>query len=263
MRIPLTHFRFGSIMFFLTRRKMIAGVSASAAASVAGCVSSDPNASVNAAAMAPSPPPSHPAVVADAVEPQYGTVYGQIKDGEFTVAAVQLSQVNSAFLRSNVAYATKEAPGTIVVDPANHFLYHVEDGGRATRYGVGVGREGFVWAGDATIKSKQEWPDWYPPKEMIERKPELKKTLSQLQSGIGMHGGERNPLGARAMYLWQGDHDTYFRIHGTVEPWTIGQSVSSGCIRMINQDVMDLYQKTPVGTRVVVLGSSGAKVARV
>ena len=169
----------------------------------------------------------------------------------------------SAFLRKNVSYDTKEAPGTIVVDPANHFLYHVEEGGRATRYGVGVGREGFVWAGDATIKSKQEWPDWYPPKEMIERKPELKKVLSQLQSGIGMHGGEKNPLGARAMYLWQGNKDTYFRIHGTVEPWTIGQSVSSGCIRMINQDVMDLYQKTPVGTRVVVLGSSGAKVARV
>jgi lipoprotein-anchoring transpeptidase ErfK/SrfK len=178
------------------------------------------------------------------------------------VPAIKLAQIDSAFLRKNVSYDTKEAPGTIVVDPANHYLYHVEDGGRATRYGVGVGREGFVWAGDATIKSKQEWPDWYPPKEMIERKPELKKVLTELQSGIGMHGGPGNPLGARAMYLWQGNQDTYFRIHGTVEPWTIGQSVSSGCIRMINQDVMDLYQKTTVGTRVVVLGSAGAaKVA--
>jgi lipoprotein-anchoring transpeptidase ErfK/SrfK len=250
-------------MFFLTRRKMIAGVSASAAASVAGCVSSDPNASVNAAAMAPSPPPSHPAVMADAVEPQYGAVYGQIKDGEFTVPAVQLAQVNSAFLRTNVAYATKESPGTIVVDPANHYLYHVEDGGRATRYGVGVGREGFVWYGDATIKSKQEWPDWYPPKEMVDRRPDLKKSMVALQSGEGMHGGPANPLGARAMYLWQGNHDTYFRIHGTNEPWTIGSSQSSGCIRMINQDAMDLYQKTPVGTRVVVLASPGAQPAKV
>jgi lipoprotein-anchoring transpeptidase ErfK/SrfK len=248
-------------MSILTRRSIIAGVSASAAASLAGCVSSNPNASV-AAAIPPSAPPAQPAM-ASAVEPQYGSVYGDVSGEPHPVPAIKLAQIDSAFLRKNVSYDTKETPGTIVVDPANHFLYHVEDGGRATRYGVGVGREGFVWAGDATIKSKQEWPDWYPPKEMIERKPELKKTLSQLQSGIGMHGGERNPLGARAMYLWQGDHDTYFRIHGTVEPWTIGQSVSSGCIRMINQDVMDLYQKTPVGTRVVVLGSSGAKVARV
>jgi lipoprotein-anchoring transpeptidase ErfK/SrfK len=250
-------------MSILTRRSIIAGVSASAAASLAGCVSSNPNASV-AAAIPPSAPPSpaHSAM-ADAIEPQYSSVYGDISGEPHPVPAIKLSQIDSAFLRKSVSYDTKEAPGTIVVDPANHFLYHVEEGGRATRYGVGVGREGFVWAGDATIKSKQEWPDWYPPKEMIERKPELKKVLSQLQSGIGMHGGEKNPLGARAMYLWQGSKDTYFRIHGTVEPWTIGQSVSSGCIRMINQDVMDLYQKTPVGTRVVVLGSSGAKVARV
>ncbi|MCI0736752.1 MAG: L,D-transpeptidase, partial [Beijerinckiaceae bacterium] len=141
-------------------------------------------------------------------------------------------------------------------------LYHVEEGGRATRYGVGVGREGFVWAGNATIKSKQEWPDWYPPKEMIARKPELKKSLTQLQSGIGMHGGAGNPLGARAMYLWQGNKDTYFRIHGTVEPWTIGQSVSSGCIRMINQDAIHLYERTPVGTKVVVMGSPSAQQAK-
>jgi L,D-transpeptidase catalytic domain/Oxidoreductase molybdopterin binding domain len=139
----------------------------------------------------------------------------------------------------------------------NHYLYRVEDGGRATRYGVGVGREGF-WYGEATIKSKQEWPDWYPPKEMMDRRSDLKKSMVALQSGEGMHGGPANPLGARAMYLWQGNHDTYFRIHGTNEPWTIRSSQSSGCIRMINQDAMDLYQKTPVGTRVVVLASPGA-----
>ena len=251
-------------MFFLTRRKMIAGVSASAAASVAGCVSSDPNASINAAAIAPaSPPPDHPAAVADTVEPNHNAVYAEVKDGEFIVPAVQLSQINSAFLRTNVAYATTEAPGTIVIDPANHYLYHVESGGRATRYGVGVGRQGFVWYGDATIKGKQEWPDWYPPKEMMDRRPDLKHSMVALRSGEGMHGGPANPLGARAMYLWQGNHDTYFRIHGTNEPWTIGSSQSSGCIRMINQDAMDLYQKTPVGTRVVVLQSPGAQPAKV
>jgi lipoprotein-anchoring transpeptidase ErfK/SrfK len=251
-------------MSILSRRMMITGASASAAACLAGCVSTDPNPAINAAAVTPpaAPPPSGPHM-ADAVvgEPQYSAIYGAVTGDPFPVPAIKLSQIDSAYLRKNVAYVTKEAPGTVVVDPANHYLYHVEEGGKATRYGVGVGREGFVWAGDATIKSKQEWPDWYPPKEMIQRKPELKKQLSQLQSGIGMHGGERNPLGARAMYLWQGNKDTYFRIHGTVEPWTIGQSVSSGCIRMINQDVMDLYQKTAVGTRVVVLGSSGAKLA--
>jgi lipoprotein-anchoring transpeptidase ErfK/SrfK len=124
------------------------------------------------------------------------------------------------------------------------------------RYGVGVGREGFGWSGVATIKSKQEWPDWYPPKEMIERQPGLKKTLAQLQSGIGMPGGLHNPLGARAMYLWQDNKDTLFRIHGTLEPHSIGKSVSSGCIRMINQDVVDLYSRTAVGTKVVVIPAS-------
>src|SRR5450759_3665232 len=142
--------------------------------------------------------------------------------------------------------------GTLI-DPHNHFLYLVQGGGRALRYGVGVGRQGFGWSGAATIHNKQEWPDWYPPKEMIQRQPELRRQMSELQGGLGMPGGPRNPLGSRAMYLWQGNKDTLYRIHGTVEPWTIGKSVSSGCIRMINQDVMDLYQRTPVGARVVVL----------
>jgi lipoprotein-anchoring transpeptidase ErfK/SrfK len=122
-------------------------------------------------------------------------------------------------------------------------------------YGVGVGRQGFGWTGTATIHDKQEWPDWYPPKEMIARQPDLRRALTELRSGLGMHGGPRNPLGARAMYLWQGNKDTLYRIHGTIEPWTIGKSVSSGCIRMINQDAVDLYGRVRVGTRVVVLPS--------
>ncbi|HEY8030940.1 MAG TPA: L,D-transpeptidase [Methylocella sp.] len=246
-------------MIILTRRTMIAGVSASAATCLAGCANTNPNPSLNAAAVSGAPPPSpaNPAM-ADATEPNYNAIYAESKDANFTVPAVNTSQVDSSFLRKNVSYATNEGPGTIVVDPANHFLYHVEGGGRATRYGVGVGRDGFRWAGEATIKSKQEWPDWYPPKEMLDRRPDLMPHMVDLQSGIGMHGGPANPLGARAMYLWQGNQDTYFRIHGTNEPWTIGTSQSSGCIRMINQDAMDLYEKTPVGTRVVVLGSPGA-----
>ncbi len=259
-----TRFWYGPAMFLLTRRKMIIGASASAAG-LAGCVSSNPTPAIDAAAIPASPPPSgaEPPAMAGDVAPKYSAIYAEMKDGEFTVPAVKLAQIDPAFLRKSVAYATKEAPGVIVIDPANHFLYHVEEGGRATRYGVGVGREGFVWAGEATIKSKQEWPDWYPPKEMIERRPDLKKVMVELQSGVGMHGGPANPLGARAMYLWQGDHDTLFRIHGTNEPWTVGQSQSSGCIRMINQDAIDLYQKTLVGARVVVLASRGAQPAKI
>ena len=122
-------------------------------------------------------------------------------------------------------------------------------------YGVGVGNEGFAWWGKAVVHDKQEWPDWYPPKEMIQRRPDLRGQLTELQSGIGVPGGPSNPLGARAMYLWQGNKDTLYRIHGTNEPWTVGTSVSSGCIRMINQDAIDLYARTPAGTNVVVLTS--------
>jgi lipoprotein-anchoring transpeptidase ErfK/SrfK len=157
------------------------------------------------------------------------------------------------FWRRDVDYRSNEPAGTIVVDPKRHYLYHVQGNGRARRYGVGVGREGFAWAGTAAINSKQEWPDWYPPKEMIERQPDLKRSVAQLQSGLGVAGGPHNPLGARAMYLWQDNKDTLFRIHGTLEPGSIGHSVSSGCIRMVNQDVIDLYATVAPGTKVVVL----------
>jgi lipoprotein-anchoring transpeptidase ErfK/SrfK len=166
-----------------------------------------------------------------------------------------LSDVDPTYLRKTVYYPTSELAGTIIVDPHNHFLYLVEGEGRALRYGVGVGREGFGWSGVAMVHDKQTWPDWYPPKEMVQRQPELRRQLAELRGGLGMPGGPRNPLGARAMYLWQGNKDTLFRIHGTVEPWTIGKSVSSGCIRMINQDVIDLYQRTSAGAKVVVLSS--------
>jgi lipoprotein-anchoring transpeptidase ErfK/SrfK len=180
-------------------------------------------------------------------------VYAALSDEQFPVSAVSLTEIDPAFWRQTVSYYTGEPPGTIVIDTRNHFLYFVEANGQAIRYGVGVGREGFGWSGIATIHDKREWPDWYPPKEMIERQPEIKRQMSELQSGLGMQGGPRNPLGARAMYLWQDNKDTLFRIHGTVEPWTIGKNVSSGCIRMINQDAIDLYQRAAVGTKVVVL----------
>jgi lipoprotein-anchoring transpeptidase ErfK/SrfK len=195
------------------------------------------------------PRPSDPTVLGS-----HAGLYGAVAGEPFRVSAVDLSQIPPQFLRRTVAYPTNEPPGTIVIDPASHFLYLVQEGGQAIRYGVGVGRQGFGWSGIANVHVKREWPDWYPPKEMIQRQPELRQQLAELQSGIGMPGGQRNPLGARALYLWQGNKDTLYRIHGTVEPWTIGSSVSSGCIRMINQDVIDLYQRTPINAKVVVLG---------
>jgi lipoprotein-anchoring transpeptidase ErfK/SrfK len=184
---------------------------------------------------------------------RYAAVYAPVGGERFPIAAITLSDINPEYLRRTVAYATQEPPGTIVIDPQNRFLYLVQGGGQAIRYGVGVGRQGFGWSGTATVRSKQEWPDWYPPKEMIARQPEIRRQVSNLRGGLGMPGGLRNPLGSRAMYLWQGNQDTLYRIHGTIEPWTIGTSVSSGCIRMVNQDVIDLYQRTPVGAKVVVL----------
>jgi lipoprotein-anchoring transpeptidase ErfK/SrfK len=165
-------------------------------------------------------------------------------------------RMDPIYVRRAVYYPSSETPGTVIVDVQNRFLYSIEGSGRATRYGIGVGRQGFSWSGIATVHDKQEWPDWYPPKEMIERKPELMSQVSVLQSGLGVPGGPANPLGARALYLWQGNKDTLYRIHGTNEPWTIGRNVSSGCIRMLNQDVVDLYRRTPVGAKVVVLASN-------
>ncbi|MCB1522783.1 MAG: L,D-transpeptidase [Rhodoblastus sp.] len=148
--------------------------------------------------------------------------------------------VAAEYLRAEVDYKTSERPGTIVVDTRDKHLYLVQEGGRAIRYGIGVGRPGFTWAGVKTITRKAEWPGWTPPPEMIKRRPDLPKH---------MEGGPENPLGARALYLGS----SLYRIHGTNEPYTIGQNVSSGCIRMMNHDVEDLYDRVRVGTKVIVL----------
>lgn len=202
-------------------------------------------------------PPPPPPPLSDPTPDDYAAMYAPVPGDKFPIPGVPQGSVNPAFLRRKVAYNGAEPPGTIVIDPARRYLYLVQPGGAAIRYGVGVGREGFGWSGEATINSKQEWPDWYPPKEMIDRQPELKKTVVKLQSGVGVAGGLRNPLGARALYLYQNGKDTLFRIHGTNEPRTIGSRVSSGCIRMVNQDVMDLYARTPLGAKVVVLSGPG------
>ena len=144
------------------------------------------------------------------------------------------------FKRQIVSYATHEAPGTVIIDTPNTYLYLVLGNGRALRYGIGVGREGFAWAGTQTISKKAEWPDWTPPPEMVARQPYLPRFMA---------GGPSNPLGARAMYLG----GTEYRIHGTNAPETIGTRVSSGCIRLVNEDVIDLYGRVSVGAKVIVL----------
>jgi lipoprotein-anchoring transpeptidase ErfK/SrfK len=179
--------------------------------------------------------------------PSYGA-YGAMEDDGYEIPAVDTSQINPSFLRQEMAYGGHEGPGTIIVDPASRHLLYVRGGGRATRYGVGVGREGFGWSGIAQVRRKSEWPSWTPPSQMIARQPELEEFAE------GMPGGLDNPLGARAMYLYQGARDTLYRIHGTNEPESIGTRVSSGCIRLINQDVIDLYDRVDIGSKVVVLG---------
>ena len=148
--------------------------------------------------------------------------------------------IDPQYLPRMVGYVGKEAPGTIVIDTNRRFLYLVLEGGKAKRYGVGVGRPGFEWAGTHTVTAKAEWPTWTPPEEMRQRQPDLPDAVD---------GGPDNPLGARALYLG----DTLYRIHGSNEPWSIGHAVSSGCIRMRNEDVIDLYDRVGVGTKVVVI----------
>ena len=233
------------------RRFLLLGGAASLTLTLAGCNSSARQGQL--AARAPNPKAETlSAAERAAASPRYTSLYGAVSD-KFPINALKPGVVPEAYWRMEVDYVSGEQPGTIIVDPRAHYLYFILSGDRAMRYGVGVGKEGFGWNGVATIKSKQEWPDWYPPMEMIERDPSIKERVGTLQSGIGVPGGLSNPLGARAMYLWQGNKDTLFRIHGTLEPWTIGKNVSSGCIRMVNQDVIDLYNRVAAGATVKVI----------
>ena len=200
-----------------------------------------------------------PAPVAEArpqIAPDALRRYAAIADEPFPVAAVDPRDLKARNVRQVVDYATREPPGTIVVDPYRRFLYLVTEGGKAMRYGVGVGKAGFEFTGEATVARKASWPRWTPTPDMIRRDPARNGRWAG-----GMPGGDRNPLGARALYLFKDGKDTLYRIHGTTEPWSIGEAVSSGCIRMLNQDVIDLHQRVPTGTKVVVLGSRGTSHA--
>ncbi len=162
------------------------------------------------------------------------------------------NQPPEAFRPQMVKFRTAEKPGTIIIDGNQHFLYLVQPGHQAIRYGIGVGREGFGWAGIVRVGRTAEWPTWTPPAEMVARDPNAAKWAG------GQPGGPDNPLGARALYLYEGDRDTIYRIHGTPEPWTIGLDVSSGCIRMNNDDIVDLHSRIQVGAKVIVLMQGAA-----
>lgn len=180
------------------------------------------------------------------LDPSYADTYAGFEDGGFRIEPVNLSRMNPRFLRQEVAFSGRETPGSIIVDIPARLLYFVLPGGRAMRYGVGVGREeAFNIKGKATVQRKAEWPRWIPTPEMIAREP---KRYGPFKDGLD--GGLKNPIGARALYLYQNGKDTYARLHGTTEPYSIGTMVSSGCIRLMNQDIIDLYERVPIGATV-------------
>ncbi len=165
-------------------------------------------------------------------------------DEEFEIATRNLAMIPPNFRKRRIRHDTGYPVGTIVIDTAERYLYFQLEDGRAFRYGVGIGRAGFSWTGEATIQRKAKWPDWWPPAAMRRREPHLPRQMA---------GGIDNPLGARALYLYQNGRDTLYRIHGTAESYSIGQAVSSGCVRVINEEVVDLYEIVPIGTRVIVI----------
>lgn len=177
------------------------------------------------------------------------------QDGAFNIPAIPLEKLPTQYRRQSVAFQTDEAPGTIIINPGAYTLHYVTGKNTAIRYGIAVGKAGFEWSGVANVTDRKQWPSWTPPAEMIARKPELAKYEK------GQPGGLTNPLGARALYLTTNGVDYGYRIHGTPEWQSIGSNASSGCIRMINQDVIDLFSRVPAGAKVIVLNADGSMPA--
>ena len=182
--------------------------------------------------------------------PLTGAQYGDLRDGDRTVSALPLDRIDPRYLRQEVDYPTREKPGTVVVDTKARFLYFIEPGGKAIRYGVGLGRDGYAWSGRGVIQSKSKWPRWTPPNEMVDRQPDL-KSVSAARGGAVP--GLNNPLGARALYIFKDGKDTLYRIHGTPDWQSVGKATSSGCVRMFNQDVIDLFDRVTPKSEIVVI----------
>ena len=219
-----------------SRRAVLAGLASLGALALAGC-STTGTTRVTAPAE-----PVRPAVPADVL-----AMYAARPEEEYPVPAADVSVINPVYWRQEVANPTGEPAGSVVVDTANYFLYFTMPDGRAMRYGVGLGRAGFEWSGKGHIAYQRKWPVWTPPSEMIERQPELEMYRH------GQPPGLLNALGARALYIHQGNRDTLYRVHGTMDVATIGKAVSSGCVRLLFQDVIDLADRVPSGAPIVVI----------
>lgn len=211
----------------LNRRSFLVGSAVGlGAAGLAGCVSPD-----------------------DMMRAEAAKLYGPVPHDKFAIPAVDISKVDPKYFRQKVRYDSKEAPGTIIIDPGKFHLYRIEGDGMATRYGANVSRPGFLWSGEVYVGRKAEWPTWTPPKEMIARQPEARKYAG------GMPGGLENPLGARVLYLYKNGVYTVYTIYSTSDPDTIGAGITSGCTGLLSQDMIDLYSRTPVKTKVVMLAA--------
>ncbi|WP_434058443.1 L,D-transpeptidase [Coralliovum pocilloporae] len=213
----------------LTRRQFVGAGASAAALALAGCQTTRDG---------------DPSFISNFAED-----YGPRPEEKFPLPAISPSVLKPQLRRRRIRYETDERPGSLVVDTSSFYLYLVERNGTAMRYGVGLGRQGFEWSGRANVAWKRPWPTWTPPDEMIARRPELEKY--SIRNG-GMPPGLRNPLGARALYIFQNGVDTLYRLHGTNEPHSIGKAVSSGCVRLVNQDVIDLYNRVKPGARILV-----------
>ncbi|KQV38386.1 MULTISPECIES: L,D-transpeptidase [unclassified Rhizobium] len=226
----------------LSRRSFVLG-GLSLTAALAGCTTNTPGGG-------PAPVPTRVSrPIVPPAQAELASMYGPVEDGGFSIPAIPFEQVDPRFYRQRVPDPTGEAPGTVVVDTPTRFLYVVEPGGTAMRYGVGIGRDGFSWQGEGVIHWRQAWPRWKPPNEMVARQPSLERY--SIANG-GMEPGLKNPLGARALYIFQNGQDTLYRLHGSPEWKSIGKAVSSGCVRLMNQDVIDLYDRVPYKARIVV-----------
>ncbi|KQU66975.1 hypothetical protein ASC75_08910 [Aminobacter sp. DSM 101952] len=238
-----------------TRRNFLALAATGVASAALSACSTTSSERVAKPAFPVAPPPPTLRNDPSFTEPQ--RMYAPVIDNGYDIPGVPFKKIDPRYYRQVVADPTGEAPGTVVIDTSQHFLYLVSDNGEAIRYGVGLGRAGFEWAGRGVIEWKQTWPRWFPPNEMIDRQPELEKYRAVQVPGKnewegGMQPGIQNPLGARALYIFQDGKDTLYRLHGSPEWASIGKSVSSGCVRLINQDIMDLYNRVPDGTPIVV-----------
>lgn len=221
----------------ITRRQFSAGSASLLGLAVAGCTT--------ATAPPQATKPKQPEISSD-----YRLMYGPMVGERFPIPAVPLNKVPRRYWRQQVDFKTDQSVGTLIVNTSTFYLHLVQENGKAMRYGVGLGRAGFSWSGKGRIAWKQVWPKWTPPEEMIDRQPDLEKWSAE---NGGMPPGIDNPLGARALYIFQGNVDTLYRIHGSPEYQSIGKAVSSGCVRLMNQDIIDLYGRVPKGSTLVVV----------